>query len=222
MKSKFKIFLTGTVFLGLFLNQNGYGTSLPLNQPSRPGTDNSGNPGTTRLTSGAFSIVALPPEPFVAPNQKGIVQSPVAWIMKELKAYVLADSKDAVQKISTFVAGTKPYCIKGKSYKGETASGRLLLSLCVLCEILENGPMTEYQALGIAKEKSSNVLAPDEKLTVSASLAVAITDFNTLSKEIYLEDPQLLLHPTPFISFVRNNLIYLKNAEKKFITSNLK
>ncbi len=160
-----------------------------------------------------MGIIALPP----VPAEQKTFTSPVPLNIEVIKAvYFLKDPDKEFQRISRFVAGVKPYCSKGKSYKEESTSGKLLLSLCVLCQVLEKGPITEHAALGIAKEESSNLLTPDKNLTLSMALATAIADFNTLSKEIYLEDPKLLLNPTPFISFVRNELSYLKSVERKF------
>lgn len=208
--------------VGLLLCIGGYSQVVLADDPSLTSTSNAGPSAITgRPTIGVFSIVALPANPgpsaFAGPGR--LQYSPVPLKMEQLKAFILTNPNEDIQKISRFVRGTKEVCPNNKPYKGQSSSGKLLLSLCVLSHVLENGPTPEYQALGIKRELSSNVLNPEEKISVSLALATAIADFNTLSKEIYVEQPELLEKPTPFIKFVRENLMYLKNAERKFHAS---
>jgi hypothetical protein len=174
-------------------------------------------------TIGPFSvIVALPLAPASggASGVSKLSQSPVPLQLNFLKAFVLtARDQEVTEKISRFVQGTKEVCPKNKSYRGQASSGKLLLSLCILAYVLEFGPTSEHQALEIPIEESSNISNPKEKITVSLALAQAIADWNSLSKQIYVEQPELLEKPTPFLKFVRENLLYLKNAEKKFCSS---
>lgn len=171
----------------------------------------------TRPTIRAFSIVALPT---AAPRNDKLSQSPVPLQLSFAKVFVLtAGDQEVIEKISQFVSGINEVAPKNQSYKGQTSSGKLLLSLGILAYVLKNGPTTEYQALGIPMSESSNISNPEEKLTISSALAHATADFNSLSKQIYVEQPELLESPTPFLVFVRKNLLYLNSAQKKFCSS---
>jgi len=128
-------------------------------------------------------------------------------------------NEEVIEKISRFVSGIDEVAPKNQSYKGQTSSGKLLLSLKILAYVLKNGPTPEYQALGIPMSESSNISNPEEKLTISSALAQATADWNSLSKQIYVEQPELLESPTPFLVFVRKNLLYLNSAQKKFCSS---
>lgn len=166
-----------------------------------------------------ISLIALPANPGPSGDPKAgalrfnQTSSPL-HLSSQLKAFMLRDPVADLQKISRFVRGTREVCPSQQGYQKQAASGRLLLSLCILAYVLEKGPVTEYQALGISKEQSSNISGIDEKINVGQALATAVADFNTLSKEIYINQPERLEKPTPFISFVRENLIYLKKSER--------
>ncbi|MBM4318215.1 MAG: hypothetical protein FJ116_12160 [Deltaproteobacteria bacterium] len=172
---------------------------------------------STRPPVRAFSIVALPK---AAPRSDRLVQSPVPFQLSFAKVFVLtAGDQEVIEKISRFVSGIDEVAPKNQSYKGQTSSGKLLLSLKILAYVLKNGPTPEYQALGIPMSESSNISNPEEKLTISSALALATADWNSLSKQIYVEQPELLESPTPFLVFVRKNLLYLNSAQKKFCSS---
>lgn len=216
LKSKFNLLL---LFFCVGISIPSYGEDIPEGANSSSPTIAPSITG--RPSIGPLSIVALPTNP--GPSATGtpgrLQYSPAPLKMDQLKAFILTNPQRDVERISRFVIGTKEVCPKMKGYKGQSNSGKLLLSVCVLCYVLENGPASEYQALGISRDLSSNILNPEEKISVSVALATAIADFNTLSREIYVEQPELLERPTPFIKFLRENLTYLKNAEKKFNTS---
>lgn len=205
------IFSTVVVF-GLTSGQWCFGK---LNQSS-PGK----TPGPDTITVlGTLAIVALPvavaSTESKGPNKMFI--SNVPTMPSAMRAYILS-TPGAVQKVSEFIAAVKPYYRIGFPYQGETASGRFLNSLTVLCQILENGPMTEWEALKIPREVASNQLEPDQKLTVSEALAIAIADLNVLAKEVYLQAPQLLESPSPFVAFARETLADLQRAQREIAT----
>ena len=169
---------------------------------------------TGRATiSGAVGVVALPPAP--AATSKVFI-STVPINLSVLNLYLLVDPQ-AQAKITTFCAGIRPFYVSGQSYRGQTASGRFLLSLTVLGRILEEGPQPEYKALRISPEQSSNQSNPEEILTVSRALAIAVADLNTLAKEVYLESPSALENPNEFVKFTRENLLWFKKAEKQIV-----
>lgn len=165
--------------------------------------------------SGAVGVVALPPAPAPAATSKVFI-STVPINLSVLNLYLLVDPQ-AQAKIATFCAGIRPFYVSGQSYQGQTASGRFLLSLTVLGRILEEGPQPEYKALRISPEQSSNQSNPEEILTVSRALAIAVADLNTLAKEVYLESPSALENPNEFVKFTRENLLWFKKAEKQIV-----
>jgi len=178
---------------------------------------------STRPLVRAFSIVPLPT---AAPSSRAVSrvdklsQSSVPLPLNFINVFVLtAGDQEVIEKISQFVYGINEVALKNQSYEGQTSSGKLLLSLKILAYVLENGPTPEYQALGIPSDKSSNISNPEEKLTISSALAQATADWNSLSKQIYVEQPELLESPTPFLVFVRKNLLYLNSAQKKFCSA---
>jgi len=220
MKSLLKLCFFQFCLAALFVSVKTLAEDVTPNIQSSP-TVAVGKPGITVTGIGIVALPAIPaPGPSNSPGGSGekLQMSAVPLNPNVLRAYILADS-EAEEKISAFCAGIRPYYVQGKSYQNENASGRLLLSLTVLGKILENGPMTEAEALGIPLEQSSNQNNPKEKLVVSDALDIAIADLNTLAKETLLDAPQLLLKPTPFIKFVRTHLAYLKKAQKQIVKS---
>lgn len=197
-----------------------YGLALKFqSSPSMYTNSGSGNLGKV---AGFVGKLALPSAPGSGasdtPNRMFVSSVP---LNKEvLNLYLLADPLADV-KIATFCAGIRPFYLKGQSYQGQTSSGRFLLSLTILGQILERGPLSETEALGIPPELASNPMKPEEPILLSQALAIAIADLNMLAKELYVENPELLEKPNPFIKFVRENLIYLKTAEKQLTKSKL-
>ncbi|MSP18221.1 MAG: hypothetical protein EXR74_01485 [Bdellovibrionales bacterium] len=218
MKGKLK---KGIGFLFLLLLLISTTLKADTSQPSPPGL----SAGKNSLAPASISLIALPANPGPSGDPKtntfkfGQLSTPLQ-LSSQVKAFMLFDPVNDLQKISRFVRGTREVCPSHQGYQKQPSSGRLLLSLCILAYVLEKGPVTEYEALGISKDKSSNISGIDEKISVGQALAIAVTDFNTLSKEIYINQPERLEKPTPFISFVRENLIYLKKSERIFKSSN--
>lgn len=175
---------------------------------------NSGGSGMSRAAAGPVGF-ALPPAPAPAATSKVFI-STVPINLSVLNLYLLVDPQ-AQAKITTFCAGIRPFYVSGQSYQGQTASGRFLLSLTVLGRILEEGPQPEYKALRISSDQSSNQSNPEEILTVSRALALAVADLNTLAKEVYLESPSLLKKPNEFVKFIRKYLLWFKKAEKQIV-----
>lgn len=180
-------------------------------------------PFSYRPVVGPLSIVALPtaaPSSGAVSRGDKLSQSPVPLPSSFAKVFVLTSGDQVViKKISQFVSGIDEVALKNQSYIGQTSSGKLMLSLGILAYVLKNGPTPEYQALGIPMSESSNISNPQEKLTISLALAQATADWNYFAKQIYVEQPELLESPTPFLMFVRENLLYLNSAQKKFCSS---
>ena len=212
MKGKLK---KGIGFLFLLLLLISTTLKADTSQPSPPGL----SAGKNSLAPASISLIALPANPGPSTSKFGQLSTPLQ-LSSQVKAFMLFDPVNDLQKISRFVRGTREVCPSHQGYQKQPSSGRLLLSLCILAYVLEKGPVTEYEALGISKDKSSNISGIDEKISVGQALAIAVADFNTLSKEIYINQPERLEKPTPFISFVRENLIYLKKSERIFKSSN--
>lgn len=206
-------------YLAFSVCEFGLGDTKAQSSPSAYTNSGSGN---LSKAAGVVGKVALPPAPgngaSNTPNRMFLSSVPLSPDIT--KIYVMLDPEADV-KIATLCAGIRPFYLKGQSYQGQTSSVRFLLSLTILGQILERGPMSETEALGIPPELASNPLKPEEPILLSQALAIAIADLNTLAKELYVDNPELLKKPTPFIKFVREYLIYLKDAEKQLTKSKL-